>query len=308
MIRKLTVLLFVVVCYGGLASPVMAASDVLEVYFLPLQEAAAAVKTQLSDQGRVAAIASRRMLIVDDDTAHINRAKQLLKRLDHPAGQYAAFVSMEDIRMQEYGESTASVHAMTGKLAGGWIRLAAGYQQSGSQHRQSFQLRVSSNQPGSMETGTLQSFGHQTRLWLAGYGIVQANSVELVPVTSGFHITVIPAGSGQVRVRIVPWMQRAGAQIQGQHEMLFDLGSSNHPATPPSNTANMRLNTRPVLRNQPIIEVAGAATELVIPVDQSITIAASSREARQLGNALLSRYSSVGKRQFVIHLRVSKSQ
>jgi len=69
----------------------------------------------------------------------------------------------------------------------------------------------------------------------------------------------------------------------------------------------MRLNAQPHLKDQPIIELAGAATELVIPVDESVTIAASSREARQLGNALLSRFSSVGKRQFVIHLRVSKN-
>jgi len=304
--RRLTALLVLGCCY--FVSPAMAASDLLEVYFLPLQEAADAVKTQLSEQGRVAAVPSRRVLIVDDDRAHIDKAKQLLKRLDHPAGQYTAFVSIEDIVAQRYSQSAASVHAMAGGLAGGWVQLQAGHQQSDSRHRQSFQLRVSGHQPASMETGTIRSFNRQTRLWLAGYGIVRADSVEMIPLTSGFHVTVTSAGPDQVRVRIVPWMRRAGEHIRGRHELLFDLGTTRQPARPPSRTANMRLNARPELQDQPLIDIAGAATELVIPVDQSVTIAASNREAGQLGHALLSAYSSIGKRQFVIHLRVVKSQ
>jgi len=305
MSRRLTAALL---CCCYLVSPAMAASDLIEVYFLPLQEAADAVKTQLSEQGRVAPVASRRVLIVDDDRAHIDKAKQLLRRLDHPAGQYTVFVSLEDIVAQRYSQSAATVHAMTGNLAGGWIRLQAGHQQSDSQHRQSFQLRVSGHQPASMETGTIQSFNRQTRLWLAGYGIVRADSVEMVPITSGFHVSVVTAGLDRVRVRFVPWMQRTAAQIRGRHELLFGLGTTSQPATPPSSTANMRLNAQPELEDQHVIEIAGAATELVIPVDQSVTIAASNREAGQLGHALLSRYSSIGTRQFVIHLRVVKSQ
>ena len=158
-----------------------------------------------------------------------------------------------------------------------------------------------------METGTLRSFSLATRQWLSGYGVVQINSVEMIPVTSGFHITASPAGNNQVRVRIVPWMQRTVAQVQGQHEILIDLGATNNPATPPSSTANMRLNAQPGLKEQPIIELAGAATEVVIPIDQSVTLAAANREARSLGNALLSRFSSVGKRQFIMRLRVSKN-
>lgn len=187
------------------------------------------------------------------------------------------------------------------------MRLQTGYRQSGSQHRQAFQLRISGNQPASMETGVLRSFSRATRLWLAGYGVIQVNSVEMIPITSGFHIMIRPAGKDQVRVRIVPWMKRAVAQVQGQHEILIDLGNTTKPATPPSNTANMRLNALPGLQAQPTIEITGAATELVIPVDESVTIVASNREAEKLGAALLSRYSSVGKRQFVIHLRVAKN-
>jgi len=291
---------------SGLSLPAFAATEVVEVYFLPLQEAASAARSQLSDDGKVAVIASRQMLVIDDDQAHINKAKILLKRLDHPAGQYTAFLNFEDISLQR--RSSAGVHGQirAGRLPGGWVQFKAGYRQSGSRHSQSYQLRISGNQPGSMETGVLRSFSRETRMWLSGYGLIQANSVEMIPITSGFHITVKPAGANQVRVRIVPWMKRTVARIQGQQEILLGLGTTNKPATPPSNVADMRLNAQPVLQENPIIELAGAATELVIPVDKSVTIAASNQEAEKLGSALLSRFSSIGKRQFVIHLRVSK--
>jgi len=291
----------------GLSLPAMAATEIVEIYFLPLQEAADVAKSQLSDDGKVATMPSRHILLIDDDQAHINKATALLKRLDHQPGQYTAYLNIENITSAALSRASASGAMVPGRLSGGWVRLALQSRTQHSGNRQSFQLRISGNQPGSIEAGVIQSLNRGTRLWLSGYGIVQANSVELTPITSGFHILVRPAGADQVRVRIIPWMKRTVAQVQGQHEILIDLGASNHPATPPSNTANMRLNASPVLQENPVIEIAGAATELVIPVDTSVTIAASNQEAKKLGYALLSRFSSVGKRQLVMHLRVSKN-
>jgi len=289
-------------CWLALTSPVLAATDVVHVYFLPLQEAAGAVRSQLSETGKVAAIASQRILIIDDDAAHIRKAKALLKRIDHAPGQYTAYVSIEDIHSDSRNDAD-----VTGNLAGGWLRLQLQHQQIHANHRQSFQLRVSSQQAGSIETGTIHSVSRATRLWLSGYGVVRAQGVEQIPVTSGFHITVSAAGVDQVRVRIVPWMQRLRSRVQGRQEMLIDLGNSNAPAIPAPNTANIRLNAQAVIGNAPVIELIGAATELIIPVDQSVTIAAVNREAEKLGGALLSRFSHVGKRQFIMHLRVAKN-
>ncbi len=286
--------------------PAFAATDAVNIDYLPMQEAADAVRTQLSDSGKVAAIASQRLLIIDDDSAHINKAKALLKRIDRAPGQYTAYLSIEDISANISRSAQASGQLSLGQLSGGWLALQLKKRKSQSNHRQSFQLRTSSNLPGSIETGTLQSFNRTTRLWLSGYGVISANSVEMIPLTSGFHITVSPAGMDQLRVRIVPWMKRLQANVQGQQEMLIDLGSSNAPTMTPGNSANMRLNARPVVNEQPVIKLTGAATELVIPVDQSVTIAAANREAEKLGGALLSRFSTIGKRQFVIHLRVTK--
>jgi hypothetical protein len=70
----------------------------------------------------------------------------------------------------------------------------------------------------------------------------------------------------------------------------------------------LRLNASPRLKNQQVIELAGAATELIVAVGEEVTIAASNHEAEKLGNAFLSRHSSAGRKQFVIRLMVDKNQ
>ncbi len=278
MSRSLASLMFSVLCWFCLTVPAFAATDIIEVYFLPMQEAADVARSQLSGNGKVAVIPSRHLLLIDDDPAHIQKAKAWLKRLDHPPGQYTAYVSIEDIRSETDNTSNVSGYAVLGKLAGGWLKVKLQHRQFRSGQRQSFQLRVSSNHSGSIETGMIRSYSRETRLWLSRYGVVYANSVELVPVTSGFNITATPADTDKVRVKITPWMRRAVESHQ--------TGLASDEA--------------------PVIEIAGAATELIIPVDKSVTIAAINQEAGKLATALLSRSSSTGKRQFVIHLRMSK--
>ncbi len=294
-------------CAAMFSAPAQAATDIVNVYFLPIQEAAGIARSQLSENGKVAMVPSQHILLIDDDTAHINKAKALLKRLDRAPGQYTAYVSIEDVSASARQSLQVSGQLNSGQLAGGWLQVQLQAQQNHASHRQSFQLRITNNEPGSIEIGTIQSFSRAVRIWLAGYGLLQAHAVEMIPITSGFHITVTTVGSDRLRVRIVPWMQRTQARVQGRQEMLIDLGASNNPATPPANVANMRLNAQPVMSEQPVIEISGAATEVVIPVDQSVTIAAVNREAEQLGGALLSRYSRIGKRQFVMHVRIAKN-
>ncbi|MDQ6982614.1 MAG: type II and III secretion system family protein, partial [Mariprofundus sp.] len=199
---------FNILCWFCLTVPAFAATDIIEVYFLSMQEAVDVARSQLSENGKVAVIPSRHVLLIDDDSVHINKAKAWLKRLDHPPGQYTAYVNIEDVSSETNNASNASGYVALGKLAGGWLKVKLQHQQQRSSRRQSFQLRISSNHPGSIETGVIRSYSQETRLWLSGYGVVRVNSVELIPLTSGFNIAVSPAGTDQVRVRIVPWMKR----------------------------------------------------------------------------------------------------
>jgi hypothetical protein len=265
-------------------------------------------QSQLSAQGQVAVLKSRRLLILNDDQAHIKKAMELLKRLDQMPAQYTAHVFIEELNESDSKTAgVSSAHASLGALSGGWLRIRMEDQHRRFSNRQAFQLRVTANEPGNFEIGNIQPTRLETRQWLSGYGLIRQNSIELVPITSGFKILLWPAGENKVRVRLVPWMQRASHQLRGQEEMLLDLGSTNEPATPPSNSAALRLNASPRLQHQQVIELAGAATELTVAVGEEITIAASNHEAEKLGKALLSRHSSAGRKQFVIRLMVDKN-
>ncbi|WP_347239230.1 type II and III secretion system family protein [Mariprofundus sp. KV] len=290
----------------GMSTSTWAATEALEIYFLPLSDAAAAVRSQLSANGKIAPIPSRRLLVIDDDREHINKAKALLKKLDQPTPQFTAVVEIEDMSSKIISNARASGAVRLGDLPGGWVQLALGKNSQRHNSTHLHQLRISATEPARLESGTIRSFSRETRLWLSGYGIVQANSVEMVPITSGFNVIAWPVGTDQVRVRITPWMQRLEPQVTGNHEMLIDLGTARNPATPPSPNANMRLNASPQLQNNPVIEIAGASTEVTIPLDKTVTIAASSNEAGRLGTALLAGRSTIGKRDFVIHLRVTR--
>jgi hypothetical protein len=55
-----------------------------------------------------------------------------------------------------------------------------------------------------------------------------------------------------------------------------------------------------------VIEIAGAATELTIPLGKTVTIMSHDKEAAMLGEALLSGNSTTGTNHFVIRLLVEQ--
>jgi hypothetical protein len=285
--------------------PTFALADtaVLEINYLPLSEAENIVKSQLSPSGSTASMPSRRIIVITDRAANIEQAKALLKRLDVQAEQYRA--TLELITLDD--ERSRSLRT-TAQLPGGWIRVSIKDSQTHLSNRKQYSLHLTAGGEGSIESGTIRPYRQSTKQWLAGYGVIHSHSVELVPITSGFHATVRPAGNGMVNVRIVPWMrsQRANPSLRGETEVLIDLGATNAPRQAPNGAAPVRLNAHPSARQGEVIEIAGAATEVTIPVGETITIAANREEAEQLGDAMLSTDSTTGKTSFAIRLTVNQ--
>lgn len=232
----------------------------LQIDHLPLDEAAQVVRSQLSPTGSVTTLPSRRLLIISDTPAHVRQAKTLLQKLDRPLQQYR--IQVEIIEVERSKLLQAGITSL--RLPGGWIRAELHAQAGHRNYRKAFSLLTASNRKGEIEAGTLQPFLQRTRQWLADYGVIESQSVELVPVTSGFHVEASPAANGQVRIRITPWARRKG-----------------------------RGNT---------IELAGASTELVVPLKREITIAASSGEAENYGRLLLSGRSGNRSSELLIKL------
>jgi len=267
-----------------------AETAVVEVYFLPLTEAQSVVQGQLSPSGSVSAIASRRMLIIQDDAEHIEAATSLLKRLDARPEQYR--VTVEILQGRQQRSQAASVQ---GVLPGGWLRVSLSSADDRFADRRSYNLRLQSGQPGLIEAGEIVPVTSRVRSWLAGFGFEQ--TVQLVPVTGGFEVRVVPLGDDQVRVEVHPWLRSQQSAVQqGRAEVQLDAGG-----------VSGRLDSRPAdRRGTGRIAVASADTVVTVPLGSEITIAGVDGDANMLGEALLSGRSSASDSQLVMRLKVER--
>ena len=266
LIRAVTKLLLIASLLLPLTA--MAETAVLEINHLPLNEAKSIVKSQLTPSGTVAAMPSRSLLVVNDRVSNIEQAKALLKRLDVQAKQYSANLDLITLNDEQRRSLQTSA-----QLPGGWIKVSLADQYTHISNRKHYTLSLTANSEGLIESGTIQAYRQHIKQWLAGYGVIHAHSVKLVPITSGFYATVRPAGEGMVNVHIVPWMRN----LHGESPVHGD-----------------------------IIQISRAATEVTIPMGATITIAANSEEAELLSDALLSSGYSVDKKSFAMQLRVDQ--
>jgi len=286
--------------FAGITSA-WAETATVEVYHLPLAEAEQAVQTQLSPAGRVATLPSARLLIISDDAQHLRQAQKLLKQLDAPTAQYQINLDMQQSSVQN--EQSIQTNA---QLPGGWIQVSLSQQHTQSNRQKSFHLRTTAHQQASMEWGTLQPYRQRVIQWLAGYGLIAQDSVELVSLTSGFTAEVRPAQQGYVHVKITPWIRQAEhMSARGNTEMLWDLGSTQRPAAGAPNQGNIRLNGQPVQAQQNNIAIAGAATELTIRIGETVTLMSNSDEADLLNQALLSSQSSTSKQHLLMRITIN---
>jgi len=190
------------------AMPAYAETAVVEVDYLPLAEAQTAVQGQLTPSGSVSVLATRRLLIIQDDAAHIEAATMLLRRLDVRPVQYRATVEILQSRQQMSREASVQ-----GALPGGWLRVTLSSADSGIGDRRRYSLRLLSGRPGVVEAGEIVPVTGRVRSWLAGFGIEQ--TVQMVPVTGGFELRAVPLADDQVRVEVRPWLR--SLQAAGRH-------------------------------------------------------------------------------------------
>lgn len=272
-----------------LSQSAMAGTEVVEVYYLPLDEAVSVVQSQLSPQGSVHTLSSRRLLVISDDEPYLSNAKKLLRQLDQPPAQYR--VEVELVEMRDTQGSGLAVQSL--QLPGGWVEVRLDRSRSRIVERRRMQLRVTSMQPGHIEAGELRPYRQRIRQWLAGYGVVSVDSVQLEPVTSGFDIRVMRAGAEAVRVQLSPWMRRMAMQGAGQSRTRIDLGKGR---------VQMRQQPTPAA-DAPII-IAGAQTELTVRLGETVTVAANGGESALFSQALLGGQSTTISNHLAIRLRV----
>lgn len=275
-----------------------AETDTVTVQYLPLQEAADLVQSQLSSEGRVAQLPSRRVLVIRDDAAHIRQAKEILKRLDVALPQLTIRV---DMVRQSGGRDTQRGTT----LSGGWVelkavtppqrsdsvQLTAGMQARQQEDVRRFSLRVASGKHGHIEVGEVRTARPEVRHTLEHYGVRKGPDLALEPITAGFDVRATLLDDTHVRLHIRPWFRRMErkSDIQAKTEILLGLGSTSAPSRPPGNSAPMRANINPALSaKKHYIWVADAETEVVVKLGDTVELAAVRDAARAFSQTLLS--------------------
>jgi len=304
--RWLACLSLVIAACLILAHHAKAETATLEVLHLSLQEASDAVKSQLSRQGAVAQLPSRRILIIQDDAGHIERARALLRKLDMPAAQLNVRVSV--MEQETRNETEAKVSGIV--LPGGWVRIQANHETQRGSNSQRFRLRVTSGKYGRIETGHIRAVRPVVRQFLHRYGMPDTPDFALIPITAGFDVQIRLIDKNSIRLHIHPWFERKRQEtdVQARIEILPDLGSTDNTLKPPDTHAPIRLNIQPQRPGHiEHIAITEAYTELTVKPGETVTLAAAHQTAKEFGNTILAYHTTVADRSLRLRLTVTQA-
>lgn len=286
------------------AEPITATLDVLH---LPLQEASNIVKSQLSKQGTVIQLPSRRMLLIQDDAGRIERARALLKQLDIAVPQLKVQVELVEKEI----DNDAKLEAPVSMLPGGWVRIRTSHNEQDNDRHRFFRLRIPSGKYGRIEAGGVRAVRPSVRRFMSRYGVADTPDIALVPIIAGFDVQVQLINKSSVRLRILPWFERdiQKTDVQAKIEILPDLGSTNSTLKPPGTSAPIRMNIQPGRSSRvEHISIAEADTEVTVKLGETVTLAAANKTAKALGEVLLAHYSMVADRSFRLSLTVTQAK
>ncbi|MDQ6964098.1 MAG: hypothetical protein Q9M13_04160 [Mariprofundales bacterium] len=302
-ITMLLLLLFTVLHYTAQAAEESRA-EYWSIHHLPITEAQALVRSALSTHGTIAALPSQRLLIVKDDQQHLRAAKELLQRFDRLPDQYR--ITVEVVESEQLADSELQAGA---QLPGGWVELQAAKRSSLYSGNQRWSLLLLAGSEGSFSVGEIQPHRQRIEEWLAGYGVIERESVNLIAITSGFFVRTRSIDSQQVEVELTPWLARSqpGTPTDAKPELLIGLGSAGSINQAPTTADSpLRLNAAPQLTTPKPVRIAHAATHLVLNIGESVELAASSGESQLLATSLLARHSSSGEQSLILRLTVER--
>jgi hypothetical protein len=276
----------------------------IDVQHLAPDEAAQLAQTQLSPNGHVVVLASRHIVVIDDDAKHAAAARALIRRLDVAIPSLQVELQIDTVSQDDI--DTLIAHGEG--LPGGWLRLHADTASLDTYDQQDFTLRIRTGHGGRIEAGTVQPITAEMRQWLAAHGIPESETIETVPITAGFNIEARMDGSRHARVALHPWIRRQqqSGGVSGQPQVLIGLGTTGSPSIPPSTTApDMRIYGQPSSTTDlHEIRISEADTDLTVPLDRWVTIGAVRASAGQFGQAMLSGQPNTTTMEVLIRLRV----
>ena len=288
---------------------------------MPIPEAAALAKSQLSPTGHIIPLPSRKALIIEDDLTHIRQARKMIRRVDLLEAPLSIQV---DTEAYVHGSEDSS-HASHFMLSGGWerVHLEKGvlnstpsvsfsdpYAIQGLTPFSHFNLRLSPGKYGRMAIGEIRAIRPGVRRWLVHYGVADTPDMALVPVRAGLDIQAIWVDGTHVRLHIRPWIEQTNQKTDIQAEMgiLPKLGTIRAAKHPPGTNASMWAYITPRMRSGTVhIELTDAETELLIKLKKTVVLAATADAAAAFSQALLSPHLVSGKPELRLRVKISRS-
>ena len=228
---------------------------------------------------------------------HHNNEQPSLQQFDAPASEiilHLQILVMAPVRSLAYKQI----------LPGGWRLLTHHSNELLAIARQKIDMH--SHSDTHIEAGNIRPIRTEIRHWLAHY-IPDTPDLALCPLTAGFELRFRWHGSKRIHLRLKPWLRyQSPSQIMAPAtiEILPELGMTDAPGQPPSSVAPMRLNIHPTGTTSTVhfVEINKASTEVYLDVGQEIELLAYEREARSLGNAILSRIPNSQKKFMILRL------
>jgi len=268
-----------------------------QVKHIQLEEAKDLATTQLSDEGRLSTLASRSLLIAVDKHKNIEEIRKLLQQFDVPSPKL-----LLNLQVLAVSAAQSRLWAEKGQsLPGGWV-LVENTVSDKYRLMASKKAWLNSHSKTRIETGSIRPVRLEIRQWLEQHGVPDRPDLALHPITAGFTFRTSLQEGNRVKLELNPWIkptQQAQISAQAHVEVLPDLGTTLSTLQPPSTTAPVRLNIQPDGKvNQPgLIDITEANTEIDMPIGEEITLLAGEKQARALGEALLSKtINGQGKR------------
>ena len=260
-----------------------------QIKHISLEEAKGLAQIQLSPDGRLSTLPSRSLLIAVDNQENIEKVHSLLQQFDVPAPRM-----LLNLQVLAVSRVQSRLWAAEGQqLPGGWKLIT----NPGSIKHRLMATRETWLRPGTgirIETGGVRPIRPEIRDWLEQHGVPDSPDLALHPITTGLTFRASLQQTNQVRLELSPWIkltQQPQVTAPAHVEILPDLGTTAVPLQPPSTIAPIRLNIQPDgnASTPRYIDIIGANTEIDIPVGEPLTLLASEKQARALGDALLSK-------------------
>jgi len=285
-----------------MAAPVSNAETAsFQIDYLSLEEAEGLVRTQLSSTGRLSAIKTRHLLVVEDDRTHIKKIRRAIHQFD--IARSGVFLEASVVGMPKALFNAGAAVGMD--LPGGWKKVPVHTDQQPTTGNRRL---LGSGDVFGLIVGKPRPIRSGIRHWLSRYDFRDRPGLALNSFLAGLDIKVQLLKGRHALLSIRPWIRREGEEHESS-AIDRDSGVLVPPGVINTHQSQVWVSAYPFKergRDEKQVEISGAETELVVSVGEPVELAAIRGDAMGFGEAALSSDPEGFSKFLIIRVSVSK--